>query len=884
MTKIQPPNFFRKGFILTFICWTVLIIFSGCYFINRDWKQALEHGRNLGRAAIEKDYTYRLWNASHNGVYVPVSENTPPNPYLRHLKERDVTTTSGTRLTKLNPAYMTRQVHAIGQKEYGIQGHITSLKPLRPENQPDAWESQAMKKFHQGSNEISELIGMDSENPLIRIMTPLATRQACLKCHAHQGYKVGDIRGAISTSVPMQKILSTTRQQMLMLGAFHIIIFILGTTVLILFYFTGRRRLLEIATANQIISQNERMLQGIIDNTESAIAIYEANHDGSKFFCKNLNPAGEKICQLKLADFTGKEVREAFPTIVKMGLFAIFQRVWRTGQPELLPLANYDDNRISIWVENKIFKLPTGEIVAVVDDLTTKKQGEEKLKKSQQAWQKTFDALPDIITLMDNKFKIIQANRAAYQLFNLQHPEIVGHKCYELYASRTSPCPACPALQTLKDSTDHVEVIEHSKLGRTYLVTVGLITDDSGQLLNLVHSARDISQRIKLEEELFQTRKLEAIGTLASGVAHDFNNILTVIRGHAELAMMQCDEQNQFWNDLKAINAAGERASHLTRQLLAFSRKEKINPEIIQINLLINNLGKMLKRLIGEEIDLEINLTDNLPPILADPRQIEQIIINLAVNAADATREIPLKQGRKISITTTATRLPDDDSEVNPAPALCLQISDNGCGITEDILPLIFNPFFTTKESGKGTGLGLSTVHGIVEQNRGRIEVESQPGQGTTFTIYWPGIKGKPSHKQDLQEIKDAPGGSETILIAEDDDATRQIAVKTLQHAGYTVIEAANGEQAMAQANQHSNTIDLLFSDLVMPKMGGVELSENMARLYPDIKIILTSGYLGDRLDQNHKTLQKTTFLNKPYRLPELLRTIRQLLDYSSVQ
>jgi signal transduction histidine kinase len=661
------------------------------------------------------------------------------------------------------------------------------------------------------------------------------------------------------------------------LGAYHVTIFLLGTLSILSFNLLGRKRLVEIAQTNQTLGQNEKMLQGIIDNTESAIAVYESNHDGSKFFCKSLNPTGEKICQLKIAEIIGKEAREVFPTIEEMGLFAVFQRVWRSGQPETLPLSNYDDERISLWVENKVFKLPTGEIVAVVDDLTIKKQAEEKLKKSQQAWQMTFDALSDIITLIDKDFIIIQANRATYRQFSTRHNKIVGKKCYTLI-SRTTPCPNCPALKTLKTLKNHTEIIEHGKAG-IWLINVAPVIDNSGRLISLVHSSRNISEQVKLEEELFQTRKLEAIGTLASGVAHDFNNILTVMRGHAELAMMQCDEQNPFWNDLKAINAAGERASHLTRQLLAFSRKEKINPEIIQVNPLINNLGKMLKRLIGEEINLEINLADNLPPVLADPGQIEQIIINLVVNAADATRKIPLKQGRRISITTSATRLPDDDSEINSAPALCLRISDNGCGIAKDILPHIFDPFFTTKESGKGTGLGLSTVHGIVEQNRGRIEVESQPGQGTTFTIYWSGIKGKPSHKQNFQEIKDAPGGNETILITEDDDATRQLAVKTLQHAGYTVIEAANGEQALALANQYSDMIDLLFSDLVMPKMGGVELSENVARLYPDIKILLTSGYLGDRLDQNHKTQQKTTFLNKPYRLPELLRTIRQLLD-----
>ena len=881
--SFKSKKIFRNGFILAVTSWTILIIFSGYYFTNREWNQALEHGRNLGRSAIQKDYIYRLWNASHGGVYVPITETTLPSPYLRHLKNRDVTTTSGVNLTKLNPACMTREVHAIGQKEYGIQGHITSLKPLRPENRADAWETMALKKFHQDSQEISELLEMDSETSSIRIMTPLITQPDCLQCHKHQGYKVGDIRGGISTTVPMQKILTQARHQILMLKMFHIIIFLMGTAALFLLYITSRKRLVEVAQANQTIKQNEKMLQGIIDNTESAIAIYKANSDGSKFFCKSLNPAGEKICQLKSKEINGMEAREVFPTIEEMGLFAVFQRVWRSGQPELLPLLNYDDERLSLWVENRVFKLPTGEIVTVVDDLTMNKVAEDKLKKSQQAWQQTFDALSDIIMLMDNDFTIVQANQAAYRLFGPQHKEIVGHKCHELFCSSPIPCPNCPALKTLKNSKDHVEVIEHVDLGRTFLVTVGLITDNTGTLANLVHSARDISARIKLEEELFQTRKLEAIGTLAGGVAHDFNNILTVIRGHAELALMQSDTQNPFWNDLKAIEAASERASHLTRQLLAFSRKEKINPEIIQVNPLINSLHKMLKRLIGEEIDFKIELADKLPLIMADRGQFEQIIINLVVNAADATRDISLSQGRQVQITTKtvpANNDPDIESPDIESPAtLCLQISDNGCGISDDIIPLIFDPFFTTKESGKGTGLGLSTVHGIVEQNHAHIEVKSRPDQGTTFSIYWPGIKSGPRNKNEPEKIEKAPGGNETILVTEDDQAARNLAVQTLQHAGYTIIEANNGKDAITKANNYPETIDLLFSDLVMPQMGGIELSEKIVQLYPNIKIILTSGYLGDRIDYDNETLQKNTFLNKPYNLHELLRSIRQLLD-----
>ncbi|MBN2810212.1 MAG: DUF3365 domain-containing protein [Deltaproteobacteria bacterium] len=886
MPPIPLPKFLRNGIALALIGWTLLNLGSTCFFLQREWRQTLENGRNLGRGVIQKDFAYRLWNAAHGGVYVPVDPNTLPNPYLSHVKERDITTPSGTLLTKINPAYMTRQVHKFGEKEYGIKGHITSLKLMRPENQADQWESRVLKDFAQHPNlkEFSELTAMDEQEPFMRIMVPLKIRKECLTCHAYQAYKIGDLRGGISASIPMRKLIAQTRQAMFLLCTYHTMIFLLGVLALAFFYVAGRRRITELDQANRLVSQNEEMLQGIIDNTESAIAIYESNLDGSKFFCKSLNPAGEKITGLKTSEIRGREVREIFPAIAEMGLFAVLQRVWRSGQPEFLPLSRYNDERLSLWVENKVFKLPGGEIVAVVDDLTLKKEAETELNQSQQRWQKTFDAIPDIITLLDPELRVVQANRAACKLFR-DNGELIGKHCYELFSATAEPCSTCPSLKIFTDNHNHTEVIEHCNLGKTFLVSITPIFDEKGALSHLIHSARDISERVKLNEELCQTRKMEAIGTLAGGVAHDFNNILTVIRGHAELAMMQSDEKNQFWNDFEAIAGAADRASLLTRQLLAFSRKEKINPEIIQVAPLITNLGKMLKRLIGEDVELDLKLDNHLPPILADRVQIEQIIINLIVNAADATRDVPLQTGRKITLSASPGSVNSESREnaeaaegVAGPPALWLEISDNGCGIPENLLSKIFDPFFTTKERGKGTGLGLSTVHGIVKQNQAQIRVTSQPGRGSTFTIIWPGSESC-GHTRKEQRPENAVGGSETILIAEDDQATRDMTAKALRHAGYYVLEAGNGEEAVALA-QNRDTIDLLFSDLVMPRMGGLELAAELRRFFPEIRIILTSGYLSERASiLDGETLEQTTFIDKPYQMAGLLRTIREILD-----
>ena len=401
---------------------------------------------------------------------------------------------------------------------------------------------------------------------------------------------------------------------------------------------------------------------------------------------------------------------------------------------------------------------------------------------------------------------------------------------------------------------------------------------------------RDISERKKaetekkiLEEELFQAQKMEAIGTLAGGVAHDFNNILTVIRGHAQLGMMQTTNENPLWNDLVEIEAAGDRAANLTQQLLAFSRKQTITPKLILINYLVNNLSKMLKRLIGEDLNLKFELGEELSPILADPGQMEQIIINLIVNAADAIKEQPLVSGRDITISTSEVLLDNNfvktHEESKPGRHLMLKVADNGCGIAKEVLEHIFEPFFTTKEVGKGTGLGLSTVYGIVKQNNASIYVESEPGQGTTFKIYWP--KAKNDAPQIIKnEVPKMPlGGSEVILLVEDEESTRNFARTVLQRAGYSVIETDNGLEALEKAKELQGSIDLVFTDIVMPKMGGKELSEKLSNIYPQIKFLFTSGYLSDRVDRDDKIFTDGRFIDKPYDIPVVLSKIRQLLD-----
>lgn len=391
---------------------------------------------------------------------------------------------------------------------------------------------------------------------------------------------------------------------------------------------------------------------------------------------------------------------------------------------------------------------------------------------------------------------------------------------------------------------------------------------------------RDITELKEMEKQFHQAQKMEAVGLLAGGVAHDFNNTLTVIRGHAQLALMLASEENPLWNDLVAIEAASARASRLTRQLLVFSRKQNISPELLFFNNLVNDLGKMLRRLVGEEVELSLDLGTNRRPVLADPGQLEQVITNLVINAADATASRSLAEGRRIAVATSEIQVSAKDSPELKAGAwyLLLEVRDNGGGIDPEILSHVFEPFFTTKKAGEGTGLGLATVSGIVKQNQGTITIENQPGEGAAFKVFWPLQEGAPKAGNQAQDLAALPRGEGTVLVVEDEEAARRLAQRGLELGGYRVLVAENGLDALEKLSSAEETVDLLFTDLIMPVMGGRQLWVEIKKLYPSIKVIFTSGYLGDRVDTEADFIKEGRFIQKPYELPELLKLVHRVL------
>lgn len=389
---------------------------------------------------------------------------------------------------------------------------------------------------------------------------------------------------------------------------------------------------------------------------------------------------------------------------------------------------------------------------------------------------------------------------------------------------------------------------------------------------------KEIITRKKLEEQLIQSQKMEAVGRLAGGVAHDFNNLLTIILGHDEYLLKKLPPDDPLYRDAQEIQQAAERAATLTRQLLAFSRKQILQPRILNLNDLVEHVQGMLRRLIGEDIELITALDAALGDVEADPGQIEQVIMNLAINARDA-----MPQGGKLIIATANTESPVIHycmfESLSPGRYINLSVSDTGVGMDAETLAHVFEPFYTTKELGKGTGLGLSTVYGIVKQNGGCIDIITQPGVGTTFQIYLPQVEKKRAvtETQPPTQLR----GSETILVVEDEDMVRQLLIEALKRYGYQVLGAGNSDEAVSLAKGYQGPIPLLVTDVVLPKMDGRELAERLTFSHPEMKVLYMSGYMNDM--KNHGTLDEDLhFIQKPFTPDALCQRIRQILDGSN--
>jgi signal transduction histidine kinase/DNA-binding response OmpR family regulator len=390
--------------------------------------------------------------------------------------------------------------------------------------------------------------------------------------------------------------------------------------------------------------------------------------------------------------------------------------------------------------------------------------------------------------------------------------------------------------------------------------------------------AADITERLNLEAQLRQSQKLDSIGQLAAGIAHDFNNILTIIRGYTQM-LLEDSPESHMRDPLEQVSMATERATNLTRQLLMFSRKQVMQPMPLDLNEVISSVTKMLRRILGEDIRVHFHYSPGLPAIQADASMVEQIILNLAVNARDA-----MPRGGNLTIGTNTIRITPQharfNSEAKPGDYVCLRVSDTGTGIAPEVLPRVFEPFFTTKGVGKGAGLGLATIYGIAKQHHGWVEVLTEQGRGTTFRVFLPAAVGKADTERTTRDPQKECRGTETVLVVEDEPELRQMVCEILRQAGYTTLSAGSGPEAIPVWQSHAGRIDLLLTDMVMPgNMSGKELAEKLKTANPRLKAIYTSGYSVEVMAEDWGMKRGLNFLQKPYHPRALLKVVRDCLD-----
>lgn len=741
---------FRLWFAVLVLVWTLLLVALLFANLREHADSVTSFARSEAEVLIQHMKSARAWNALHGGVYVEVNENTPPNPYLEGLvKERDIVTPEGRRLTLVNPAYMTRLINEYFNETDKRVAHITSLNPIRPENAPDPWERAALQAFEQGAAEVFEITEVEGR-PFMRLMRPLTVQQACLQCHASQGYKVGDIRGGITASVPFDEHARYLQELNINDSMAYGAIWLLGLVGLA--FASGR-----LSRRDQALKQAEEFIHILSSSVEQASeAIMITDQHG---IIEYINPSFSQLTGYAPEDVIGKT-----PAMLKSGAHdeRFYQAIWR--------------------------------------DIASGK-----------AWQG----------------RVVNRKRDG--------------TCY-------------PAM-----------------------LTVSPIKRADGEVTHFVGSQQDLREYEHLEEQFHQAQKMEALGTLVGGIAHDFNNTLAGISGNAYLAGLAVEGNAEASERLETIETLSFRAAGMIQQLLAFSRSDVRSMNPMLISSFLKETIKMHEVSIPESVRLQNDVFNSDMQVRGDINLLQQVMMNLINNARDAVEgvdepTITIRLDRFEADAAFRAEYPDVGAEAFAR----ISISDNGCGVRQEDLAHIFDPFFSTKEVGKGTGLGLSMAYGAVRSHGGVLTVESTPGAGATFHICLPLLQADESLMAVRADEEIVAGRGETILLVDDEVSVVETGKAVLERLGYVMLTARNGREALDIYRERGGEIDLLIMDIVMPDMGGLEAAAEMRRINPQAKIIFATGY--DRSGSGDR-LKSETVIAKPFSAGKISRLIRDVLE-----
>ena len=742
-------------FIGLALFWSAVIAAFSALDYRESYVAALALARSTAAESYSKDMVYRRWSTMHGGVYVPVTPATPPNPDLSDIPERDITTPSGRKLTLVNPAYMTRQVHELGRNDSGSRGHITSLNPIRPGSAPDAWERRALEAFERGGKEALALEPLQGVTYL-RFMRPLITEAGCLKCHAKQGYKLGDIRGGISVSIPWAPY---------------------------------REKL-----------QSQQRLHQLGDGAIWALGM--------------------------------------------LGLGLGRQRLKK--------------------------------------HLTGRKRAEKALKGSEEKFRKAFYLSPDSINI--NRLEdglYVSVNRGFTQILGYTEEEIIGHSSTE-YNIWDDPRDRARLIAGLKGGGT-VANLDARLRAKDGSIRHGLMSAAVVQIEGVAHIisiTRDITERKKageerarLEAQLRESQKMEALGTLAGGVAHDFNNALATIMGNVELARQDVGPAHPALESLEEIAKAGGRAKALVRQILVFGRRQVLERKVISLAPVVREAASLLRATLPAGIGLDVECAPDAPAVLADARQIEQVLLNLCSNAWHALQGKEHPGAIQIRL----------DAEVRAGLRFAvLTVQDQGRGMEEATRARVFEPFFTTKAVDEGTGLGLAVVHSIVKEHGASIEVHSTAGTGTSVVIHFPEAQAPaapvpPADAADAGENGVAQAAGKHILYVDDDESIVLLMTRLLRRKGYRVSGYTDAREALAAARANPDGFDLAVTDYNMPDMSGLDLARALKALRPDLPLALASGYITQELRQEAPAAGVSELIYKPDTADALCEAVARL-------
>jgi PAS domain S-box-containing protein len=632
---------------------------------------------------------------------------------------------------------------------------------------------------------------------------------------------------------------------------------------------------MEKKSINQMLMTSVDFTDAILDSIPDVIGIQDLNHRIIRY-----NAAGYLFLGRTPENTIGRKCYELIGRSSPCHVCATV-KVYQTRKPARVE--KYVDD-IDKWIDVRAYPVydDNGEVSQVIEhirDISREKVAELRLSESHERMIAILNSIDSSIYVTDiNTYEIIFMNRQMIEDFGR---DCTGEVCWQAFRNESSPCSHCTNDQLIdpQGNPGSVSVWQDQNpiTKKFYINHDRTIKWTDGRSVKL-QVATDITDYKKMEEQLSQAQKMEAIGTLAGGIAHDFNNMLTVILGYAQSGLSAVDASHPLYYKFQQILNAASRSADITRQLLAFARKQTISPKILDLNLTLEGMLNILHRLIGEDIDLSWKPALGLWPVKMDSSQIDQILANLCVNARDAISgvgKLTIETGMK----TFDTEYCADHASFIPGDFVMLAVSDNGCGIHKEILNNLFDPFFTTKDVGKGTGLGLATVYGIVKQNNGFINVYSEPGQGTTFRIYLP----RYHHKEDESTVQPTEKisfqGFETILLVEDEPMILEMTTEMLEAHGYTVLGADRPGEAIRIANAHAGDIHLLMTDVVLPEMNGRDLAENLSAFYPDLKLLFMSGYTANVIAHQGVLDEGVAFIQKPFSVADLAEKLREVLD-----